>query len=212
MRFTCIIFFVIFFIGCVSSTKKPIAKMRAQSTYDIEVKKLINKSKDVDFYELRMAYTDTKDYSPYTFDKKNTNKAFSFLRNKNFKKCLETSSEILRLEYVNLDGHLLSMICNTKLGFQEKSDYHKYVFLGLFKSIKNNGDGKSMDTAYTTISTNELYSFLNINNLSRIKQTLMSKGGKSYDVMYVINKENKKSTLYFDISKQMAQINKLFNK
>jgi len=211
MKFISVILIIIFFYGCSSNNKVIEVNNKSLSAYEIELNKVNNKSNDVDFYKLRMSYTDTVEYSPYTADRSNTKKAFKLLRNKDFKKCLEVASQILTQEYVNIDGHFLSMMCNNKLGYSKKGEFHKYVFNGLVDSIKNNGDGKTKDTAYTTISTDELYTFLNIYGLRTNNQSLERKNNKAYDVMTVINKKKKEFIVYFDITKQMSQINKLFN-
>jgi hypothetical protein len=101
------------------------------------------------------------------------------------------------------------MICNYKLGFKDKSKHHSYVFEGLIDSIINNGDGKTKDTAFTTLSTRELHTFLRVYNLKVISQSLQHNNYKSYDVMTIQNTKSTKHIIYFDITKQLSQINKL---
>lgn len=212
MKFIAYILLIIFFYGCAANNETINIKAKSLSPYKIELNKVLNKSKEANFYRLRMSYTDTEEYTPYTFDQEIVKEAFIFLKNKKYKNCLEASNKILTKEYVNIDGHYLSSICNFKLGLKEKEKYHKYVLEGLINSIKNNGDGKTINTAYTTISTHELYSYLSIYRLRAIDQSLKHDNYKVYDVMKVVNDQQEEFILYFNITKQMSKIQKLLKK
>lgn len=98
------------------------------------------------------------------------------------------------------------MVCNFKLERNEDGKYHRYVLNGLINSIANNGDGRSVKTAYTTISTGELKTFIQMMGLEIKRQSLRNSNGKAFDVMAVKDpKTGEEFNLYFDISIQMVK-------
>ncbi len=180
------------------------------SDYRAELAVVMDRSKSADFTKLRMGYTDTKMYSPY--GNGSTKPIFNAINQKDFKKCLALSNELLKTRFPSLVGHYAAMLCNSELGQKESADFHKFVLDGLMDSIGNSGDGKSSETAFITISTDELYAFLQLAGLEVLRQALVNKNGQAYDVMTVKNpRDEKEMDLYFNISIQMSKGMKFLN-
>jgi len=208
MRNILALLILIIISGCASNSPTQDQKTpQTISDYQLELKNVISKSPDADFLKLRMAYTNTKMYAPYSLDTHSLQKkAFQKINEKKFEECLEISNDIVKLNYTNLGGQYLSMVCNFKLERNEDGKYHRYVLNGLINSIANNGDGRSVKTAYTTISTGELKTFIQMMGLEIKRQSLRNSNGKAFDVMAVKDpKTGEEFNLYFDISIQMVK-------
>ncbi len=163
----------------------------------------------VDFKELRLTYTETKQYTPYGNNRDARNTMFAAIQAKDYDKALAQSELILSGNYVDLFGHFGAFAAHRELGHPEKSTHHKYVLDGLFKSIRESGDGKSTDTAIVVISTDEEYAFFSLMGLKLSSQALMHDKGHAYDQMTVLDPEtNKQSVLFFNIDKPFNWLGK----
>ena len=174
----------------------------AVSKYETLLAKLKQNDRTVDFKELRLAYTDTKLYSPYGGDRDSRQKMFAALRQDSFDSALENAEKLLAVNYVDLNAHFGACVAHRELGHAEKADYHRFVFEGLLNSIKNSGDGKTTATAMIVISTDEEYVLLNYLGLRPTQQALLNDKGHSYDMMTSVDpKTNQTVVYYFNIDK-----------
>jgi len=156
----------------------------------------------VDFKELRMAFTETSDYSPYGADREARQKMFAALKAKEFAAALETAEKILAKNFVEINAQFVAYVANRELNKTEKSSFHKFMFDGLIKSITASGDGKTAETAFVVISTDEEYVLLNFLGYRATNQSLITQNGHSYDRMTAINpKTNETVTYFFNIDK-----------
>ena len=174
MKNILVILLVLCILGCTTTeTKQNQTPRYDANSYLNELKRVENRSKDADFFKLRMAYTGTENYAPYTdSEPSRTNEAFDRLKQKEFDKCLEIADGILNSNFTSLNGHYLAMACNFELNREDEGEYHRFVLKGLIDSIASNGDGRSIETAYTTISVAELRAFLQMMGLEVKKQSL----------------------------------------
>jgi len=99
-----------------------------------------------------------------------------------------------------MDAHVAASIGYGGLGDKAKSDFHKRVHLGLVNSILSSGDGKTAETAYVVISTDEEYTILQALDLPRGSQSLNHLNGHSFDILTVTDpKTNKPVKIFFNI-------------
>lgn len=156
----------------------------------------------VNFKELRIAYTETKDYSPYGGDSESRTAMFVALKAEDYDKALASSEKILASNYLDINAHFVAYAANRHLERTEKSDYHRYVFQNLLKSISDSGDGKTMETAFFVISTDEEYALFNFMGLRPTGQALIEDKGHHYDKMTAMDpKTDQSSTYFFNIDK-----------
>jgi len=178
------------------------AQQPSAGSYELLLEKLKRNDRAIDFKALRVAYTETKLYSPYGSDREPRKLMFESLHNKAFDKTLENAEKLLLSNYLDLNGHFGALVAHRELGHAEKFEYHRFVFDGLLNSIKNSGDGKTTPTAMMVISTDEEYVLLNYLGLRTVKQALINENGHHYDAMTVVDpKTNQTSVYYFNIDK-----------
>jgi hypothetical protein len=148
-RKTAFIVFCFLFLQAAVKAQKPAEKL----SYETLLERVKKQDPAVNFQELRLAYTETKQYSPYGGDRETRKAMFAALNAKEYENALASSEKILAANYLDINAHFGAFVANRELGHAEKSDYHKNIFQKLLKSISDSGDGKTMETAFVVIST-----------------------------------------------------------
>lgn len=154
----------------------------------------------IDYARLRLSYMDSPEYKKAK-DTSDAEKAMlEALNAKDYTKALKEAETVLDSEYVNIDAHFVAFITNRELGAADKAEFHRAVFRGLIDSIRNSGDGLSMEKAWVVINVHEEYILLRALGYQPSEQSLLHKDGHSYDVMKVKNaKDGKEQTFYFNV-------------
>jgi hypothetical protein len=67
------------------------------------------------------------------------------------------------------------------------------------ESVLKSGDGRTPESAYTVISTDEEYAFLGVLGLKMKTQSLIKVKNSSYDLLEVVDKEGNGMKIYFNI-------------
>lgn len=187
--------------------------VRQKVSYEELLAKLKSGDTKIDFKSLRMAYAETKEYSPYGVGNDKINPMFKALENKKYEDALKLADEILKTNYVEMNSHFIASAANSALGNKEKSDFHRSVFLGLVNSIVEGKDGKSAKTAYEVISVPEEYVILYTLGYKRGSQALVEEGGHKFDVLTVTDsKTNETAKLYFNVDTVFKGYGKIFGK
>ena len=182
-------------------------------SYEELVAKLKGGDTRIDYKSLRMAYTETKDYSPYGTGSDKTNGMFQALSDKKYKEALKLADEILKTNYVEMNSHLVSAEANDALGNKEQAEFHKAVFLGLMNSIIGGRDGKSVASSYEVISVPEEYVIMFTLGYKVKSQGLINKDGHKFDLLSGVNtKTNETTDLYFNIDTVFKGYGKIFGK
>jgi hypothetical protein len=180
-----------------SPTPAPAAQAPAKPTYEALLARLKKNDQTVDFKELRLAYTETKDYGPYGGDAEARKNMFAALKANEYDKALERATAILGRNYVDIMGHFGSFVAHRELGHADLATYHRFVFEGLLNSIKNSDDGKTMETAFVVISTDEEYALFNYLGLRPTDQALIKEKGHSYDKMTALDPNTNQTVVYY---------------
>jgi Domain of unknown function (DUF4919) len=173
-----------------------------KSSYDSLLERVKQGDKTADFKELRFAFTETPAYSPYGGDRDLRKEMFVAINGKDYDKALASAERMLAKNYLDINGHFGCFAAHNRLGHTDKAAYHKFVFEGLLNSIKDSGDGKTPETAFIVISTDEEYALFNWLGLRVSGQALIHKDGHDYDKMTVNDpKTNETSDYFFNIDK-----------
>ncbi len=188
-----------FLIACFSAVCAAEDTAKAKATYDALVSKAKSGDKTVDFKQMRLAYSDAPSEKDIDSQKK---AMFTALRSGNFAEAIKNADTVLDSDYVDLDAHVVEIIANRELKNTEQSDFHKYIYEQLIKSITDTGDGKSPETAFVVIEVHEEYVMLKAMGITtRPKsQSLINKGGHSYDLLVVDDPDGKnEQKIYFNV-------------
>ncbi len=174
----------------------------AAARYAELLEKLRKGDRSVDFTELRMAYAETEQYSPYGGDRDARRAMFAAINSGDWDEAWKQSAKILEKNYVDINGHFGAFVASARKGDEERARLHRYAFEGLIKSVQSGGDGRSMEQAFVVISTDEEYALLNFLGLRPTSQALMNAGGHAYDKLSVVDPKTKQTyEFYFQIDK-----------
>ena len=213
LRKVCMIALVVL-IGAttIMARQSQAADVNNPDYYDL-VKKLKNNDIIIDFQALRLAYTKTPDYKPYSADDSAKDAAFNALKEKNFAEAVKQAESVLEKNYVDLDAHMVCRIAYREMGNMEKYALHNSILKGLVGSLYASGDGTTPETAIVVISVSEEYFLLNANGLRTIRNSSFNANGHDYDKMDVENKKTaEKTVIYFNIDIPYGWLNKALQK
>ena len=155
---------------------------------------------DIDYTRLRLSYMDSPEYKAAR-DVSNSEEVMSdALNKKDYPAALKDAEAVLESNYVNIDAHFVALVANKEMGAMDKAEFHRTVFRGLVNSIRNSGDGKSLETAWVVINVHEEYVMLRVLGFRPSQQSLVNQNGHAYDVMKVKNAEDgTEQTFYFNV-------------
>ena len=197
-RKTCFIVFSLLLLQTAGLAQKPVEKV----PYDVLLEKVKQRDASVNFQELRLAYTETKQYNPYGGDREMRKAMFAALNGNEYDQALISSEKILAANYLDILAQLGAYVANRELGHADKADYHQNIASKLLKSISDSGDGKTMATAFVVISTDEEYALFNYMGVRATTQALIEDKSHHYDKMTVKDpKTEQEVTYYFNIDK-----------
>jgi hypothetical protein len=198
--------------GLTASAQQPSSTPDAVKgpKYEELLAKLKGGDTKIDYKALRLAYAQTKDASPYGSGgdvRVAMNKA---LTAKNYKDAIKSADAILKDDYVNPYAHLAEAIAYSELKDNEKYEFHKAVYLGLINSILQGADGKTPETAYTVIATEEEYAVMQALKFQVGGQSLNNKNGHTFDVLHGTDSNGAKVDVWFNIDIVWAMETKMF--
>ena len=173
-----------------------------QQTYAAIVERIKARSYPEDFTLLRMQYTKTDLYQPFdTGERDQTRQLFEALDGSDLKRCVALADTILGRNFTSIAAHMGAAICHGRLGEEDLQQMHAGIYDGLINSIASTGSGSSPKTAFMVINTDEIYSFLQAQDLEVVNQALVHADGKEYDLMTVKDpRTGRQYGVYFDIS------------
>jgi uncharacterized protein DUF4919 len=191
---------VLLSVAAFSAIQEPPKKSGQESakpSFALLLERAKNSDATLDFKELRMAYTETAYYSPYGGDRETRKQMFAALNAKEFDAAVASAEKILAKNFVEINAHFVAYVSHRESGRAEKATFHKFMFDGLVKSITRSGDGKTAETAYVVITTDEEYTLFNILGLRAAGQALVTQNGHSFDRMSATNPKTNETVVYF---------------
>lgn len=165
-----------------------------------------------DYFTLRMAFTKTQNWQPYSNNIRDAEKKLRlYLDDQKYDVALALADSILAINYVSIPMHMYCGYIYKKLDNVILSEEHYNHYDKLLASIRDSGEGESPKNGFWVISTKEIYTFLDYYDLQTNSQSLYSADGFSFDLMQVYT-EGKADTLnlYFNVSLSIQKLNKQF--
>jgi hypothetical protein len=160
--------------------------------------------KTVDFRELRLGCGQSPG-SVSEPDLSLLNAMYKALEEKKYAKAIDLAQKALERNYVDIDAHMTLFKAYTALDNAQQAAFYKDTFRGLFESILNSGDGKSIETAYTVISQREEKVVFALKNIRPVNQIYQVKAGHSFDVFDTVGESGDKQKMYFNVDISVAQ-------
>lgn len=176
-----------------------------KQSYYLLLEKVKAFDRSSDFKALRLSYTETSGYDPYSDNTEARKAMFDALDSKQYEKAIKHAQSILEGNYVDIEAHIVSSISYRGIRDSGKSDFHDFIVKGLVGSILGSGDGKGTESAYQVISIKEEYVILDVLGLEMKIQSLIVSNGHSYDRLETITPETGKTeVLYFNVDIPLA--------
>jgi hypothetical protein len=185
-------------------------KTAADSTYLDMVERARGSPAAVDFEALRLAYTRTSFYDPYS---SRIDDLASRMRTAAVKgdhaAAHRHAQDLLDLEFVNIEAHHVSFVALRELEDSVTANHHLHVAGGLIESILQSGDGKRKQTAFRVIAVREEYVILNVLGLrpERQEEILdhaqgfdLTAESRCYDLIEARDEEGRSRKVYFDVT------------
>lgn len=135
-----------------------------------------------DFYALRMAWAESPAYDPYADLRTPRAVVDDLMRREAWDDAARSLDALLRRAPLDLDAHMRADFVFERLGDVARQAHHRRFAEGLIRSIVENGDGRSLDAAWTVISTSEQYAVMMALGLEPTSQRLVHDDGHAFDV------------------------------
>lgn len=191
---------VLLVLAMVAFSQGPRNGTSDQGSYEIIALKLKAGDTKIDFRALRVAYADSKEALAAGSSHLTRRAMNTALLNRQFDETIRIGLDILKNVYISPDTHAALSRAYSEIGDRQKAEFHKTVYLGLVNSIIASGDGKSPETAYNVVTTEEEYAVMRALGLSVWSQEIVWHGGRWYETLSATNtKTNQTVKIWFNI-------------
>ena len=171
----------------------------AESDYAKLLAVLKSGNTHIDYQQLRFDYMESPEYKQAKDTTASEKAMVQAMNAKDYAKALASAEEVMAGEYVNIDAHYAAYQASKALGQTDKAEFYRAVFRGLVQSIFDSGDGAKPESAWVVISVHEEYVVLSILGMKPGTQSVVHKGGHSYDEMKVKDEKDVEHTYYFNV-------------
>jgi hypothetical protein len=117
---------------------------------------------------------------------------------------LAAANTALDANYVDGNTHMVAMMAYTKLGRTDEAQREQSIATAIFKSMMQNGDGKSPKQAFVVISVDEEYALMAARRHRVVQQRLLQTGLHSYDALDTVGPDGAAVAFYFLIDRVLA--------
>jgi len=177
-----------------------LAAEEPEPSYEALVQRLKSGDLDVDFEALRMAYTRSDRYSSDDADVTELRGAMlEALAAEDMAKAGDRAKRILDLDYVDIDAHLVVGVVHRRANDDAEAEFHRAIAMGLLQSIRESGDGRSKESAFVVISSDEEFALLRSQGLRVKGRSMMRGGGHGFDIVEVSDDAGHAGKLYFNL-------------
>lgn len=182
----------------------------SRQAYEAVVERIQARGFQSDYTLLREEYLKTDLYDPFDRRQREAARAmFEALDANELEQCVKHANAILARNYTSLAAHAGAGICYGKLEDAERQEMHSRIYGGLINAIAATGNGKSQRSAFVVLSIDEIYDFLQSQDLEVVGQSLIDAGDRKYDLMSVRDpRTGRNFDVYFDISAEQIYFSK----
>lgn len=161
-------------------------KGKGESAYHDLRKRVESGDMSVDFRALRFACLEAEDC-----DARGESEDVVSLRRamqaRKFGQAAKAAEKLIQQGFVNIEAHALCADAYASLKDEERAKFHHDVAMALLRSIANSGDGKTKESAFEVIGTQEEYFMVRVMGFSPlpVSQAVIPGKPHSYDVLKV---------------------------
>ena len=199
------LFIVLLYSDGLAAAQSPSSAPPSPENYESLLSKLTAGWTNIDYNEIRLAYSRTKDAGPYGADHDVRRQMEAAALENRCDEAIKIADSILARFYLSPDTHAAESSCYRVAGNNTKADFHKAVYLGLINSILAKGDGGSPETAYTVITIEEAFAVMRALGFTVWGQGYEHKDAHTFDVLSGTDDRNKRSAkVYFNVDIPLA--------
>ena len=167
----------------------------------------------VDYQALRFAYAAKPDFNPYGLTgASHRDGMFKAYQAGDCVTAAKEASQVLDVNFVNLDAHIISDMCYGRLGKEADRAREHAIATGLIRSIMDSGDGKTQQTAFVVISVDEEYSLLRVLRLKPGRQSLVEGDAHKIDQLDTTRPDGQTQSVFFNVDRVFAAYGNLKGK
>ena len=182
-------------------------------TYSEYVKTLESGNTDIDYQYFRFSFMKSKQFKIASQKLKDIsqlkNAMYEQMDQLNYDGIISLAKQILSIDYTNMMAHKILSQTYDMMEDADNSQKYDAIGMGLLKSIIQNGDGKSCETAWPVIQVSEEYFILEMLGVEGRHKSIIS--GKGLCDRMDVTDEGVPVTYYFDVSKIFENRDKLSN-
>jgi len=179
--------------------------------YSEYVQKLESGATNIDYKAFRFSFVESKQfilaYEQSSILDSLRRDMYDQMNKSDYQRIIKITKEMLSIDYTSLIAHKILRQTYRIIGDSINAKKYKAIQFGLLRSITDNGNGKSCETAWQVIQIEEEYFMLNMIDAKLLKQSICNKKG-CYDKLEVNTDEGNK-TYYFETSKVFEGYNKI---
>lgn len=150
-----------------------------------------------EFLMLYLGFTGDKSYSPYY----NENEELEDLREqKNYTSYFEEGRKYLIRNPADFPLYLNMAGIAEYLGLHDRQYLNLFCYYGFLNAIFATGNGKTQKQAYIVTYISHEYSIISEMGFSLISQSLLENKNQYYDMLKVVDQEEKENNFYFNIT------------
>ncbi len=153
-----------------------------------------------DYHALRMAYTQSEVYDPYTQAAEQVEGLRAALQAGNFPEALNAVDALLDFNYLDIETHMTADFIYTRLEQADPAAYHRAFAQGLIQAIMATGDGRDPASAFIVMAVREEYLLLRLLGFRPSGQRLLQENGHWIDVIDATHRETgEQAQFYFNV-------------
>ncbi|MCB8883960.1 DUF4919 domain-containing protein [Acidisoma cellulosilytica] len=159
-----------------------------------------------DWTALRAAYAASPAFDPSVGQSQAIRASIAALQAGNSSEALEQAEADLRINWMDLRGHMLAATAKVGLNGPNPSDPDLLAAEGIIRAIHATGDGQTPETAPHVLGASEEHVLLALGHLKEIQQRLVRINGHSFDVLTVIDtRTGSQGGVYFNVDTLLAR-------
>ncbi len=190
-------------LACQNKRSSDIGQFQSKDAYSNYVSDLEKGLIDIDYQDFRFSLLESEQFKVIIEQREE----FRNLRNEmyvnadssDYQGVIDVTKKMLSIDYTSMLAHKFLRQTYEAIGDTVNAEKFKSIQFGLLKSIVDEGDGQSCETAWPVIQLSEERFLLDMLGAQQLRQSIYNKGGVCDKIDVLMAGEEK--TYFFDASK-----------